>query len=406
MKRQARLEHKHEQIVRLVPFRLGEIDVELTLPPEPEANPARGRAAVRTGLELAHADPDHRCVHRPAVRRATPRRSACSTTPTRGPTEAWMQQVAAEMHLSETTFAHPLSDGDEADWALRWFTPEVETNLCGHATLATAHAMYRDRGAPGTVRFASRSGVLVAHTADDGTITLDFPAAPATEVAAPDGLAKALGVTPRATFSTGALGDLIALLDDEAAVRSVTPDLGAIARIARRDGIRGTIVTAAAADPAAATTSCRASLPRPTASPRTQSRAAPILRSRRSGRSASVATTSPACRPRPAAASCAPRSAATACTSPATLSSSSTACSLLRVSREPRSSTLLACETRSIVAWSVRASTEFGSITGGSRIPRCAADRSWRPFDRDTPVDAITVLAELHSATLALPGGA
>ena len=160
------------------------------------------------------------------------------------PDEAWMQQVAAEMHLPDTAFAHPLSNGGEADWALRWFTPEVETNLCGHATLATAYAMHRDRGAGGTVRFASRSGVLVAHTADDGTITLDFPAAPATEVAAPDGLAEALGVTPRATFSTGALRDLIALLDDEATSLLTPP----IARIARRDGIRGTIVTAAAAD--------------------------------------------------------------------------------------------------------------------------------------------------------------
>ena len=165
------------------------------------------------------------------------------------PDEAWMQQVAAEMHLSDTAFAHPLSVGGEADWALRWFTPEVETNLCGHATLATAYAMYRDRRAPGTVRFASRSGVLVAHSADDGTITLDFPAAPTTEVGAPEGLVEALGATPRATYATGALGDLIALLDDEAAVRSVAPDLGAIARIARRDGIRGTIVTAAADDP-------------------------------------------------------------------------------------------------------------------------------------------------------------
>ena len=162
------------------------------------------------------------------------------------PDEAWMQQVAAEMHLSDTAFAHPLSVGGEADWALRWFTPEVETNLCGHATLATAYAMYRDRGAPGTVRFASRSGVLVAHSADDGTITLDFPAAPATEVGAPDGLAEALGATPRATYATGALGDLIALLDDEAAVRSVTPDLGAIARIARRDGIPEDPVTGSA----------------------------------------------------------------------------------------------------------------------------------------------------------------
>ena len=117
------------------------------------------------------------------------------------PDEAWMQQVAAEMHLADTAFAHPLSDGGEADWALRWFTPEVETNLCGHATLATAYAMYRDRGGPSTIRFASRSGLLLAHTADDGTITLDFPAAPATEIAAPDGLATTLGITPRATFS-------------------------------------------------------------------------------------------------------------------------------------------------------------------------------------------------------------
>jgi PhzF family phenazine biosynthesis protein len=215
-----------------------------------------------------------------------------------------MQQVAAEMHLSDTAFAHPLSDGGEADWALRWFTPEVETNLCGHATLATAHAMYRDRGAAGTVRFASRSGVLVAYTADNGTITLDFPTAPATEVAAPDGLAEALGVPPRATFSTGALGDLIALLDDEAAVRSVTPDLGPIARIARRDGIRGTIVTAAAADPGGGYDFV----------PRFFAPADGTLGPHGSAHtlapfclSVSVATTSPACRRRPAAASCAPR---------------------------------------------------------------------------------------------------
>jgi PhzF family phenazine biosynthesis protein len=164
------------------------------------------------------------------------------------PDEAWMQQVAAEMHLSETAFAHPLSESAEADWALRWFTPEVETNLCGHATLATAHAMQRDRGTPGTVRFMSRSGVLVAHTAQDGTITLDFPAAPVSDTPAPDGLAEALGATPQATCSTGALGDLLAVLDDEAAVRALAPDLAAIARIARRDGIRGVIATASASD--------------------------------------------------------------------------------------------------------------------------------------------------------------
>ena len=165
------------------------------------------------------------------------------------PDETWMQRVAAEMHLSETAFAHPLTDDADADWALRWFTPEVETNLCGHATLATAHAMHRDRGAPGTVRFMSHSGVLVAHTADDGTITLDFPAAPATEVAAPEGLPEALGATAQATYATGALGDLLCVLEDEPAVRTLAPNLSAIADIARRDGIRGTIATAAAADP-------------------------------------------------------------------------------------------------------------------------------------------------------------
>jgi PhzF family phenazine biosynthesis protein len=162
------------------------------------------------------------------------------------PDETWMQQVAAEMHLSETAFAHPLTASDDADWALRWFTPEVETNLCGHATLATAHAMHLDRGTPGTVRFMSRSGVLVAHTADDGTITLDFPAAPLSEAPPPDGLAEALGATPESTYATGALGDRLVVLDDEAAVRSLEPDLTAIAHIARRDGLRGVIATAGA----------------------------------------------------------------------------------------------------------------------------------------------------------------
>jgi PhzF family phenazine biosynthesis protein len=165
------------------------------------------------------------------------------------PDETWMQQVAAEMHLSETAFARPLDDDADADWGLRWFTPEVETNLCGHATLATAHAMHRDRGTPGTVRFMSRSGVLVAHTADDGTITLDFPAATLSEAPAPEGLAEALGVTPEATYTTGALGDRLVVLRDEAAVRALAPDLGAIAGIARRDAIRGIIATAGAAEP-------------------------------------------------------------------------------------------------------------------------------------------------------------
>lgn len=162
------------------------------------------------------------------------------------PDEAWMQRVAAEMRHSETAFAHPLTDRAEADWALRWFTPAVETNLCGHATLATAHVLHADRGTPGTVRFSSCSGVLVAHTRDDGTITLDFPAAPLAPMPVPAGLADALGVEPDATFGTGALRDLLAVLPDEAAVRSLAPDFAAVADVCRRDGLRGVITTAPA----------------------------------------------------------------------------------------------------------------------------------------------------------------
>jgi PhzF family phenazine biosynthesis protein len=164
------------------------------------------------------------------------------------PAEAWMQRVAAEMALSETAFAHPLPDGAAADWALRWFTPAVESNLCGHATLATAHALHADRGGPGTVRFDTLSGVLIAHSRADGTITLD-PAAPPTEAAIPADLAEVLGVKPEAAYTTGALGDLLTVLPDEAAVRTLQPDLAALGRLIRRDGIRGVMVTAAASDP-------------------------------------------------------------------------------------------------------------------------------------------------------------
>jgi PhzF family phenazine biosynthesis protein len=168
-------------------------------------------------------------------------------TPT-WPDDAWMRQLAAELHL-ETAFAQPLPADADADWALRWFTATAESNLCGHATLATAHALHRHRGTPGTIRFASRFGVLIAHTRNDGPITLDFPAAPPIQAPAPDGLAEALGATPQAAYRTGALGDLLAVLSDEATVRALTPDRSALTELTRRDGIRGIIATAAAAHP-------------------------------------------------------------------------------------------------------------------------------------------------------------
>ena len=170
------------------------------------------------------------------------------------PDEAWMQQVAAELS-HETAFARPLPSDDDADWALRWFTPAAESNLCGHATLATAHALHTDRAMhteyamPLTIRFASNFGPLIARTRLDGSITLDFPSAPPAETPTPDGITQALGVRPQATYRTGALRDLLATLADEAAVRSLKPDFTALADVIHRNGIRGIIVTAAAADP-------------------------------------------------------------------------------------------------------------------------------------------------------------
>jgi len=176
------------------------------------------------------------------------------------PDEQWMRDVAAELALAETAFARPVgdqgdqddrADGDQADWALRWFTPAVEVDLCGHATLATAYAMHTDRGGPGTVRFASRSGVLITHSHADGTVTLDFPAAALEPAGLDDRLAAALGAAPAAAYRTGALGDLLLVLPDEAAVARLAPDITALAEVGGELGVRGVIATAAAADPAA-----------------------------------------------------------------------------------------------------------------------------------------------------------
>lgn len=168
------------------------------------------------------------------------------------PDMGWMQQVAAEMNLAETAFAHPLPGSADADWALRWFTPTVEVDLCGHATLATAHVLRSDGRSLGTVRFDSRSGVLIAHTHDDSTITLDFPAAPVTESPAPDGLAQALRATPDTVYGTGALGDLVAVFGDEKGIRGLAPNFTALTDLSRREGIRAIIATALGADPGSA----------------------------------------------------------------------------------------------------------------------------------------------------------
>ncbi|MFH8411251.1 PhzF family phenazine biosynthesis protein [Streptomyces sp. NPDC018019] len=159
------------------------------------------------------------------------------------PDTTWLQQVAAEVNLSETAFAHPLPAGGDADWGLRWLTPAAEVNLCGHATLATAHVLHTTGTATGTVRFATRSGVLTTTADASGAITMDFPTARLTPVEVPPAVAEALGTEIRGAYDTGEhLGDLLVELADEKSVRALEPDLKALAS----PGGRGVIATAAA----------------------------------------------------------------------------------------------------------------------------------------------------------------
>ncbi|MEW5532802.1 MULTISPECIES: PhzF family phenazine biosynthesis protein [Streptomyces] len=163
------------------------------------------------------------------------------------PPDAWLQQVASEVNLSETAFAHPLPPGGDADWALRWFTPAAEVDMCGHATLATAHVLATAGLAEGLIRFSARCGVLTAETAVDGTITMDFPTSSLTPVPAPPAVDHALGGAPiLSVHDTAAhIGDLVIELADEKTVRELEPDHGALRAFAKR----GVIVTAAAEDP-------------------------------------------------------------------------------------------------------------------------------------------------------------
>ncbi|MDH6583174.1 PhzF family phenazine biosynthesis protein [Streptomyces sp. SAI-133] len=162
------------------------------------------------------------------------------------PDDTRLQDIALEVNHAETAFAHRLPAGGEADWALRWFTPATEVNMCGHATLATAHVLFDTGAHHGPVRFATRSGVLVATPGDDGSITLDFPTAPLTPVALPEGVAEALGAEPLAAFDTGPnIGDLLLELADEKTVHALRPDLKALAAFSER----GIIATARAENP-------------------------------------------------------------------------------------------------------------------------------------------------------------
>lgn len=165
------------------------------------------------------------------------------------PDAGWMQELAAELNLPMTAFVRPLAESGGADYGLRWFTAAAEQKICGHATLATAHALLDGPGVSSEIRFDTLSGVLAARTAGDGAITLDFPAATISEAPMPPGLVEAVGASPATTWATGALNDVLAIFEDERTVRALAPDFDALTALQRRKGIRGITVSAPAIDP-------------------------------------------------------------------------------------------------------------------------------------------------------------
>lgn len=149
--------------------------------------------------------------------------------------DAWMANVAAEMNLSETAF---LAQRD-GSWSLRWFTPAVEVDLCGHATLASAHAIWSEGvSGDGVLRFQTRSGELTARR-DGELIELDFPVKREEPIAAPAGLLDALGVADAVYVGRNQF-DYVVELSSADEVRSLNPDHAVL----RQLPVRGIIVTA------------------------------------------------------------------------------------------------------------------------------------------------------------------
>ena len=153
-----------------------------------------------------------------------------------------MQRVAAEMNLSETAFVIRRTDGD---YDLRWFTPAVEVDLCGHATLATAHILRQtgDLTDGEMARFHSRSGLLTARAAG-AKIELDFPATPPIECDPPEGLRDALGIDDIVWVGRPRF-DYLVEIDSDRTVRELTPAFSELHSL----GVRGVIVTAASTEP-------------------------------------------------------------------------------------------------------------------------------------------------------------
>jgi len=150
--------------------------------------------------------------------------------------DEWLRNVAREMNLSETAFLTPIADG----YGLRWLTPEVEVDLCGHATIASAHVLWQDGHLPEgcQARFHTRSGLLLADRRGDW-IELDFPAKCCSDAPPPSGMLQALGVESAPYVGKNAW-DYLVEVDSEETLRALSPDHSTLRRIP----VRGIVVTA------------------------------------------------------------------------------------------------------------------------------------------------------------------
>jgi predicted PhzF superfamily epimerase YddE/YHI9 len=156
--------------------------------------------------------------------------------------DAWpgtnrLQRIAAENNLSETAFVMP---GKRGKWAIRWFTPKMEVDLCGHATLAAAHVLYEERGeAPDEIIFTSRSGELKVSPLEEGGLGMDFPGVSTRKASVSPLLLEGLGGYP-SEVRVGV--DCLCIFDAEEIVRELQPDFRLLGRL----HFRGIIATAPA----------------------------------------------------------------------------------------------------------------------------------------------------------------
>jgi PhzF family phenazine biosynthesis protein len=161
------------------------------------------------------------------------------------PSDDWMQALAKENNQAETAFL--LKTADPARFGLRWFTPGMEVPLCGHATLGSGHVLFSELGlsAPEVTFETRQSGELIVRRAGEA-YEMDFPAQPPRRIETPPGLAEALGAEPQEVWASAYL---VAVLEDEAAVRGLSPDIARLHQVSREATLgRGNVGVAAFAD--------------------------------------------------------------------------------------------------------------------------------------------------------------